>query len=307
MEKAYNISRRKKTRKDGDLLPFLLTVPALLVIAFVLVVPIFYGFFVSFFDCGFSDLNISENFVGFGNYVRMFKDETFVSSLKNTLIFVLFALSFDLIIGTLVAIVCNRLTNRISGIFRGIMTMALLISPTVVGVIFRFFFDSRSGWFYWLSGLTIKQFPGVAGKITAMILVIFAHCWNTVPFVAIVLSAGLLTIPTEYYEASAIDGAGSITQFFKITLPHLLSMYMVILITSGVDTLKIYDIVYTLTNGGPMNATISLSMYAYKRAYNFYELGYAMAISIFTMILCILIFGVPFSKYNKSKHEEGIM
>lgn len=292
-------------KKDNDVLPFLLVVPALTVIAFVLVVPVFYGIFVSFFDSGFSGVDIREDFVGLGNYIRMFQDEIFLLSLRNTLIFMIFALIGDFVLGTLIAVAINSLSRAVGGVFRAVITMSLLISPIVCGLIFRYFFDTNSGWFYWLSNLSVSQFPGVAGKMTAMLLCILAHCWQTVPFVVIVLSAGLLTVPQDYYEASAIDGAGTFTQFFKITFPHLTNMYMVVAIISGVDTLKVYDIVYSLTNGGPMNATISLSMYAYKRAYTHYELGYAMAISIFTMLLCILIFGIPFSKYNRTKQGEG--
>ncbi len=294
-------------KKDNDVLPILLVVPALTVIVFVLVVPVFYGIFVSFFNSSFSGINISTDFVGLGNYIRMFQDETFFLALRNTLIFAVFALTGDFVLGTLIAVSINSLSKIAGGIFRAVITISLLISPIVCGLIFRYFFDTNSGWFYWLSGLTVKQFPGVAGEMTAMLLCILAHCWQTVPFVVIVLSAGLLTVPRDYYEASAIDGAGIFTQFYKITLPHLMNMYMVIAIISGVDTLKVYDIIYSLTNGGPMNATISLSMYAYKRAYTHYELGYAMAISIFTMLLCVLVFGIPFSKYNRMKQEEGEM
>lgn len=303
-------SRRqlKNTKgRETDVLSFLLVVPALAVIAFVLVIPVFYGIFVSLFDCSFTDLDIRENFIGLQNYIRMFQDETFLMSLRNTLIFAVFALLGDFVLGTLIAVAINSLSKRWGGIFRAVITIALLVSPIVCGLIFRYFFDTNSGWFYWLSGLTVEQFPGVAGRITAMFLCVLAHCWQTVPFVVIVLSAGLLTVPQDYYEASSIDGAGTVIQFFRITLPHLTNMYMVAAIISGVDTLKVYDIIYSLTNGGPMNSTISLSLYAYKRAYTHYELGYAMAVSIFTMLLCVLIFGIPFSKYNRFKHEEGGM
>ncbi|MFA6906743.1 MAG: sugar ABC transporter permease, partial [Sphaerochaeta sp.] len=121
------------------------------------------------------------------------------------------------------------------------------------------------------------------------------------PFVIIVLTAGLLSIPEEYYEASKIDGAGPFRTFFQITLPQLLNVYVVIMLVSGVDTIKIFDLIFALTGGGPNNSSISLSIYAYSQAFEQSNLSYSIAISILTMLLTFCIFGIPFIKHNLSK------
>lgn len=134
---------------------------------------------------------------------------------------------------------------------------------------------------------------------TALLSVVIAHWWQITPFVILVVTAGLVSISQDQYEAALIDGAGGITTFFKIALPQLTQTYMVILVVSGVDTIKVFDIIYALTQGGPANATMSLSIYAYKNAFEMYRMGYAMAISILTMIISFLLFGIPFLRFNR--------
>jgi multiple sugar transport system permease protein len=142
---------------------------------------------------------------------------------------------------------------------------------------------------------------GVTAASTAMLSVIIAHWWQVTPFVVIVLTAGLLSIPEEYYEAAKIDGAGEFSTFFRITLPQLRSVYMVIMLISGVDTVKVFDIIYSLTGGGPNNSSISLSIYAYSQGFEQSNLSYSMAISFMTMLITFIIFGIPFVRHNLGK------
>ncbi len=123
--------------------------------------------------------------------------------------------------------------------------------------------------------------------------------------VIIVLTAGLLAIPGEYYEAAKIDGAGPLTTFFRITLPQLTNVYIVILLISGVDTIKVFDIIYALTGGGPNNSSLSLSIYAYSHAFEQSDLSYSMAISFMTMAITFVIFGIPFVRHNLGKGNRG--
>ena len=138
-----------------------------------------------------------------------------------------------------------------------------------------------------------------------MLCAVIAHCWQVIPFVIVVLSSGLLSIPGEYYEAAEMDGAGFIQKFFHISLPGLIPVYMVILLFNGVDAIKVFDIIYALTGGGPNNSTMSLSLYAYKIGFDTFDMGYAMTISNASMILSFLVFGIIFIRYNAKAHKEG--
>ena len=287
----------------GDLLPLLMMLPTLLVILFVMVFPLVYGLLLSFFTIGFGGSLSPDSFVGLDNYLQFFTDPVAMKATLNTVLFSFGAIAGDFVLGTLVSLGLLKLRRSASVLIRPIVTMPLLVSPVVVGLIWRYIYDPKGILYYFLSkiGLGISNFPGVTAASTSLLSTIIAHWWQVTPFVIIVLTAGLLSIPEEYYEASKIDGAGPFRTFFQITLPQLLNVYVVIMLVSGVDTIKIFDLIFSLTGGGPNNSSISLSIYAYSQAFEQSNLSYSIAISILTMLLTFCIFGIPFIKHNLSK------
>jgi multiple sugar transport system permease protein len=225
----------------------------------------------------------------------------------NTVLFSLGAIAGDLILGTLCAVFLLQVPRFFSSTLRPIVTMPLLVSPVVVGLTWRYIYDPK-GILYWilgLFGLGINDFPGVTSASTALLSTIITQWWQVTPFVIIVLTAGLLAIPCELYEAAKIDGAGPVRTFFRITLPQLTNVYIVILLISGVDTIKVFDIIYALTGGGPNNSSLSLSIFAYSHAFEQSDLSYAMAISFMTMAITFIIFGIPFVRHNLGKSNRG--
>lgn len=301
MRKNFKFSLEK-----GDLLPTLLMMPALLMILLIMVMPLSYGLFLSFFHVGFGKTDFAGNFVGFTNYLKFFQDATARKAVLNTLLFSLGATSGDLILGTLGAELLLKINEKLAKILRPIITIPLLVSPIIVGLIWRYIYDVK-GILYWMLsffGVGIKEFPGVTSPSTALLCTIIAHWWQVVPFVIIVMTAGLLSIPEEYYEAAYVDGAGEIKSFIEISFPLLKDVYMVVLLISGVDTLKVFDIVYSLTGGGPNNSSITMSMYAYNQAFEQSNLSCAMALSFIAMIVTFLVFGIPFVRHNFNKHKE---
>lgn len=292
--------------EKGDLLPVLLMLPTLLIIFGVMIVPLGYGFMMSLYEVGFGGNDLGENFRGLNNYLKFFKDMTAKKALLNTIIFSFGAITGDFFLGTVFSVMLLKISRKISVILRPVMTMPLLISPLIVGLIWRYIYDPN-GILYWLLnqvGLGIKHFPGVTSADTALLSTMIAHWWQVTPFVVIILTAGLLSIPEEYYEASRVDGASFGQEFFYITLPLLTNVYMVIFLISGVDTVKVFDIIYSLTGGGPNNATVSTSIYAYKQAFELSNLSYAMSISFITMLVTFLIFGIPFIRHNLKKAKS---
>lgn len=293
---------KRLSLEQGELLPILLLSPTLFIVLVVLLIPFVYGLFISFFNYDIGVALTADRFIGLGNYIQMFKDKVVRQSVFNTIAFALLATAGDLVIGTLIAVLLHRLSPRVGGILRAVCMMPLLVSPIIVGLIWRYMYDPTSGLLYWFLGqfgISTAQFPGLTSKSTALISVVIAHWWQITPFVILVVTAGLVSIPRDQTEAACIDGAGAFTTFFKITLPQLTRMYMVILIVSGVDTIKVFDIIYALTQGGPANSTMSLSIYAYKNAFEMYRMGYAMTISILTMVVSFVLFGIPFLRFNR--------
>jgi multiple sugar transport system permease protein len=300
-------TKEKLSLEQGDLLPFLLILPALAVVVFIQIIPIGYGLFISLFNYDLGTLDLSRDFVGLGNYIRMAGDVSVWHALINVIMFTVLAIGGDVLIGTLIALGLMNIDFHTSKILRPIITIPLLVSPIIVGLVWRYMLDPLSGAIYWFLGffsIDSSLFPGIAGSSTALLCVAMAHWWQVAPFVVIVVSAGLVSIPLEYYEVGRIDGANPFQIFFRIILPHLKHIYMVIMVTAGVDTLKVYDIIFSMTGGGPNDSTLSLTMYAFRRAFVRPEMGYAMAISVLALVVSFLIFGISFSRFNRKEAEE---
>lgn len=292
----------------GDLLPLLLLAPALLLTVFVMVIPLIYGFLISLCDYKIGGLNLVEQFVGFSHYLRAFRDPIAMKSIWNTVCFSFGAIAGDMVLGTLVAVLLFQLSRKEAALLRPIVTMPLLIAPIVISLIWRYIYDPQ-GIMYWLLkkvGITIADFPGVTGEGTALLSVIIAQWWQVVPFYVIVLTAGLVSVPQELYEACYVDGAGGFRAFRYITLPMLSKVYMVVFFISGVDTIKIFDLIYGLTGGGPNNSSISISIYAYNQAFTHVDMGYAMTLSILAMVVAFLLFGIPFTRFNQKRSRGGV-
>ena len=289
--------------EQGDLLPLLLMSPAVLLVGFVMLVPLCAGLGLSLFNFNFGGFSIQRDFVGFANYVRFFGDPTSLKSVLNSLAFSAGAIAGDLTLGTIAAVLILKLPRRAGSLVRPVMTIPLLISPITVGLIWRYMYDPQGilYWFLGLFGLTMQHFPGVTSPSTALLSTVIAHCWEVVPFVIIVLSAGLVSIPEELYEAAYIDGSSAFRAFWTITFPLLKDVYMVILLISGVDTIKVFDIIYALTGGGPNNSTVSISIHAFNQAFANANLSYAMAISVIAMLLTFVVFGIPFIRRNRAR------
>lgn len=287
----------------GDLLPLLLMTPALLLVVFVMVIPLIYGLFISFFHYNMGAIDYQRDFIGFANFTRLFSDTVALKSVWNTVRFSIGAIAGDMAFGTLAAVIIFQLTRREAAVVRPIVTMPLLISPIIISLMWRYIYDPQ-GILYWVMkrfGLGIAAFPGVTGESTALLSVIIAHWWQVVPFYIIVLTAGLVSIPQELYEAAYVDGAGGIRAFKEITFPLLRKVYMVVLFISGVDTVKIFDLIYGLTGGGPNNSSISISIYAFNQAFSNVDMGYAMALSLLAMAVAFVMFGMPFCSFSNKR------
>jgi multiple sugar transport system permease protein len=287
----------------GDLLPLLLLLPALALVVFVMVIPLLYGLFISFFHYNMGTIDFNRDYAGFSNFTRLFSDTVALKSVWNTVRFSVGAIAGDMAFGTLAAVIIFQLTRREASIVRPIVTMPLLISPIIISLMWRYIYDPQ-GILYWVLkrfGLGIAAFPGVTGESTALLSVIIAHWWQVVPFYVIVLTAGLVSIPQELYEAAYVDGAGGIRAFKEITFPLLRKVYMVVLFISGVDTVKIFDLIYGLTGGGPNNSSISISIYAFNQAFSNVDMGYAMALSLLAMAVAFVMFGMPFCSFSNKR------
>lgn len=234
---------------------------------------------------------LESNFIGFSNYAKYLRDGRMWKSLSNTMIFTIASVAFELVLGLAVALLINR---TFSG--RGIVRASVLIPwaiPTAVGaMMWGFLLDGQTGVIahYFNEWNTIPNSSWLLSTSSGgMFSIIFADVWKTTPYMALLLLAGLQTIPNSLYEASNVDGANKFQQFFKITLPLLKSSILVALLFRTLDAFRVFDLIYVLTGGGPANATESISIYAYITLFSQQNFGEGSVLSVIVFLAVALI------------------
>jgi multiple sugar transport system permease protein len=272
-------------------LAMFLILPAATVVIFAMLIPLGYGLVMSLFDYKLGS-ETNATFVFLKNYLRFMEDPLAMKSLGITLAFTGLALSFELLAGVGMAVLLKSIPERWSRIFGALYSLPLLVSPIIVGLIWRYMYDPTFGLVYYvLSWFGLDSvFGGLEKPGWALFSVAIADVWETTPFVLIVVSAGLANIPKELYEAARIDGANALHSLMRVTLPLLKKVLLVVIIIRGTDAFRVFDIIYALTSGGPGNSTLSLSIYAFQKGFDQYEMGYAMTISIITMAALVAVF-----------------
>jgi len=274
----------------GNNIGILFVLPALIFMIFFIAYPIISNIILSMQDVTVMTFIMpNKPFIGFDNYFRLFSDEVLRLSIFNTLIFTLGSLIFQFIIGLLLALLFN--INFLGAKqLRGLMMVPWMIPITITALIFKFMFTSNVGIINQiLIFLKIISNPidWLITPNTAMSALIITNIWIGIPFNMILLSVGLTTIPKELYESSSIDGANKVQSFFKITLPLLKPTIESVLILGFIYTFKVFDLVFVMTGGGPVNTTHLLSTYSYKLSFTLfkYSEGAATANILFVILL----------------------
>jgi multiple sugar transport system permease protein len=286
----YRRPKLTKTLLNRYLAVLLLLLPALGLRLFTSVYPFFRTFYFAFtnYNPAFPPLE----FIGFANFTRMINDLAVTSSLSFTVVFVLISTILQLIFGVLVALLLNSSFIGRS-ITRAVNLIPWAIPMVVAAMGFRWMFDSEYGLITDLTyRLTSLSIPWLTTSIGAKAAVIIANVWKSTPFLALVFLAALQGVPRELYEAATVDGANRLQTFFRITLPLILSQVVTIGLFMIVWQLAAFDLIYTMTGGGPGYATSVLAYNIYQAAFGGLNFGYASAISIVLFILVFIMGGL---------------
>ncbi|MFZ3576966.1 carbohydrate ABC transporter permease [Virgibacillus sp. DJP39] len=253
-----------------------------------------------------SDTILKSNFVGLANYVNYFQDIRMWRSLWNTTYFTVLSVAFELMLGLAIALLINRAFKG-RGIIRASVLIPWAIPTAVAAMMWGFLYDGQSGIVgHYLELLHI--IPDASWLLSTadggMFSVIFADVWKTTPYMALLLLAGLQTIPASLYEASDVDGANKFQQFRNITLPLLKSSILVALLFRTLDAFRVFDLIYVLTGGGPANATESISIYAYKTLFAQQNFGEGSTLSVI-VFLCVAVISIVYVKLIGSELFAG--
>lgn len=270
--------------------PYVLLIPALLFTVFVLVYPLFQNLLNSFREV--SLIKGSGAWLGFSNYLEVFQDEIFWLSFKNSLLYAVLGTLLSLMLGLAFAMLLNMKIGRISSVAEFLYTIPWVISPVVAGFAWKWLLNDNFGIInHWLisTGIIREGITWLGSPDTVLICVTVARVWQFYPFAMVMFLAGLQAIPQEQYEAALVDGASALQRFYHITLPNLSSVTSVLLLLGVIWSFNDFNMVFVMTRGGPINASMVLPVLVREYSFVNFDLGKgsALSIMIFMMLLSL--------------------
>lgn len=289
--------------KNEERTGYIFVLPALIYMIVLVGYPIIYNIILSFQDAGIKNIRGGKQFIGLQNYLTILGTENMQWALKNTFRFTLISIAFQLLFGLALALFFNR-KFPLAKTIRGMMIVSYLLPNVVSALLFKYMLSPDAGIIdKILTGTGILKAPvGWLQNIdTALWGPIFANIWTQTPFIMLLLTTGLGSISDEVLESSALDGANHRQQFFYIILPLLKNSMMAVLMLGFMYTFKVFDLIYTMTGGGPVYATEVLSTYAYKLSFSSYKFGQGAAAANI-LFFCLLIVSL-FYRYMIGKEE----
>jgi multiple sugar transport system permease protein len=264
----------------------LFSMPFLAVYAAFLVIPIFYGLYLSFFDW---NILAGKRFIGFQNFADAFKDEKFIAALLHTCQFVLISTPATIIVGFLMSLIVMS-ASRLGKAAETIFFMPYILSITVIGTLWSWIFQGNFGILnQLLAACGLKTVGWLTDPNVAMWSISGATVWWTAGFNMILFTAGMKQIPDDVYEAAKLDGAGYLTVLTKITMPLLRDTSILVLILQIIASFKVFGQSYVMTGGGPYGSTRVLVQYIYETGFSYFRMGYASAMSILLFLIILLI------------------
>ncbi|MCY9188367.1 carbohydrate ABC transporter permease [Bacillus mojavensis] len=289
---------------QNRIIPYLFLLPALVFLLFVYI-PIFENVFLSLFQ--WSSFSPEKTFIGLKNYVELFRDPVFYQALTNNVLYAVISIVCQVFGGLILAAVLeDKLVRKWSPFFRTVFFLPVVISMTVIALLFDFIYNPETGLLNQLLqavGLDQLTRAWLGDDSMAMLSVIFVSQWQSVGYIAMLYIVSIQKIPDELYEAARLDGAGKIQQFFHITIPQTKEMSFVAVVMTLTGAFTVFNEPYILTGGGPGNASEVLSTFLYKSAFTKDMMGYASAIATVVLIITLAL-SLMQMKFFKTGKED---
>lgn len=288
-----------RSARRKDFVTFML--PSLIALMMVLAVPLVYSLVTSFFDTNLKHPGLGD-FVGLQNYAEVLHDQYFIKSVGTTLLFTVCVVVIEFLVGLAISLLLNNI-RKARNFFFTIIIVPMMITPIAVGLIWRLLLHSDLGIInYLLSMIGITGKAWLADSSLALGTVMFIDIWQNVPYMVLVILAGLVTLPTDPYEAAAIDGASRVQSFFSLTIPMMTPTFSVVLLLRSITAMKTYDLIFVLTRGGPGITTEVISYHIYQQAFRYLEVGKAAAMS-YLLVLLIVPIAFFFIRVSRNRNE----
>jgi multiple sugar transport system permease protein len=285
-------------RKRTDWLPVIMTAPATLALIgmmYPFAIAVYYSF------TNFNIVKTTYKFVGFQNYARLFVDPNFWEAMGNTLLFAATALIFEFLFGFLITLLLSRQMKGVR-LMRSLLMLPLMLPPVISAMMWRTMLATNTGPINYLLGL--GDYAWLATPWSARFSVMFIEIWSSTPFVALVLLSGLQSLPKEPFEAAQVDGANFFFVIRKLMLPMLQPFILVVMLFRVVDVVKLFDIIFATTQGGPMYSTTTIPILVYREVFQFHTMGSAIAK---VLILWIMNYVISFWLAGRWRKSTGSM
>ncbi|UXH43387.1 sugar ABC transporter permease [Rossellomorea vietnamensis] len=285
--------------------PYVFIAPAVIILTVFSIVPIIVAFLISFTDLDLKGLADWSNvsFIGMDNYSALLSDELFHKSIFNTLFYVVIGVPLVIVFSLGIALLLNYGTSKLFTVFRGVYYMPSITNIIAVAVIWGFLYNTEYGLFnYLLSLLDVEKIPWLGEPTIAKLSLIVLAVWKGIGINMIIFLAALQGIPKSYYEAAEMDGANRWQVLRNVTIPLLRYATFFVTVTTLIGWLQFFEEPFVMTNGGPLDGTISMALFIYQRGFQFSEFGYAAAGSFILFVIIIIITLVQF-KLRKSDTE----
>ncbi|MBK8795028.1 MAG: sugar ABC transporter permease [Anaerolineales bacterium] len=279
-------SRQRREWLDG----YMLVAPALILFVMLVVYPMFNTIYLSFFNYGLTDARI--RFIGVNNFIELMGDEVFWRALRNNFTILVVSVIVQVGMGLILAALIDRGIRWGKGLARTLNFVPVVMSAVAVAILWQLIYDPTVGLanrFVTLIGLDPPSQGWLGDPRLVIFSILVVACWQYTGYVMIIILAGMQSVSPELYEAAAIDGATEIQKFFSITLPSIRNVNIAVILITMIGAVKVFDLVYILTRGGPANASQVMGTYIYYNAFTVNRAGYASAISVVLLVFALIL------------------
>ena len=282
MAKTNKLSARKKDERAAA---YIFTIPAIALLVAFLVVPMVYTVYYSVFKYQVMRPN-DITFIGLANYQKLFKDPEFWKALRNTFYFTIIVVPVQCVLALALALLVSKRFRGVS-IFRTMYFSPQLTSMVVISVLWTVLYNSNPNTGLILVSFGLQPINFLTNAKTAMNAIIFMSAWQGAGYQMMIFLAGLQGIPTEQYEASAVDGANKWQQFWNITIPNLKGTIKYVIMITMIQAMKLFTQPYVMTQGGPKNATKTMVYYIYTQGFQKGNFGYACSVAAVFFVIVV--------------------
>ena len=285
------------------------TTPALIVLFTVLAYPILASFVLSFQRIRFAGQGLERQFNGIDNYTRLVGDQTFRAALLRSVYFTLTEVVAVLLLALIVALLLNHPLGR-HAFFRVVLLVPWALAPVANAVLWKWIYNANYGILnqsLLALGLIDENIIWLGKPWLALNMILLADVWKAVPFIALLILAGLQNIPSYLYKAARLDGANSWQQFVHVTFPGLKTTLVISIVLQSIWALKVFDLIYVLTKGSPADSTVLLNYLSWRETFSNLDIGYGAAIAnvLFIMMFMLALVYIRALRPRETKAQAG--